>query len=217
VLPTSTFSQMRGEAVRPVGFGRQLWATLLVAAALALLGNSPASAADNQPRVRVTTNMGSFVIAMDPQRAPLTVANFLRYVDEGFYNGTLFHRVVGNFVIQGGGHSVDGQLKPTHESIANESGNGLRNERGTVGLARAGGAHSGNAQFYINIANNPDLDPLPTRWGYAVFGRVIEGLEVIDRIGTVATGSSGPFKSEAPLKPIVIEKVERLDAKPAAP
>ncbi|MBX5459595.1 MAG: peptidylprolyl isomerase [Steroidobacteraceae bacterium] len=161
--------------------------------------------------VRVTTNMGSFVIELDAERAPLTVANFLRYVNEGFYTNTLFHRVVGNFVIQGGGHSAtDYKLKPTHENVVNESGNGLQNKRGTVGMARSNAPHSGNAQFYINIADNPELDPLPTRWGYAVFGRVTEGMEVIDKIGVVATGAVGPFKSEAPLEPIVIQKIEVL-------
>jgi peptidyl-prolyl cis-trans isomerase A (cyclophilin A) len=163
--------------------------------------------------VRVTTDMGAFVIELQPDRAPLTVTNFLRYVNEGFYSNTLFHRVVGGFVVQGGGNSaVDMRPKATHESIVNESGNGLQNKRGTVGMARASGAHSGNAQFYINLADNPELDPLPTRWGYAVFGRVTEGMDVLDKIGVVATGAVGPFKSEAPLKPIVIQKVELLGA-----
>jgi peptidyl-prolyl cis-trans isomerase A (cyclophilin A) len=163
--------------------------------------------------VRVTTDMGAFVIELQPDRAPLTVTNFVRYVNEGFYSNTLFHRVVGGFVVQGGGHSaVDMRAKPTHDSIVNESGNGLQNKRGTVGMARASGPHSGNAQFYINLADNSELDPLPTRWGYAVFGRVTEGMDVLDKIGVVATGSMGPFKSEAPLKPIVIQKVELLGA-----
>src|SRR5581483_11271923 len=117
----------------------------------------------------------------------------------------------GGFVVQGGGHSAaDMKLKPTHEPVFNESGNGLQNKRGTVGMARSGSPHSANAQFYINLADNPELDPLPTRWGYAVFGRVIDGMDVLDRIGVVATGSMGPFKSEAPLKPIVIQKVELI-------
>jgi peptidyl-prolyl cis-trans isomerase A (cyclophilin A) len=163
--------------------------------------------------VRVTTDMGAFVIELQPDRAPLTVANFLRYVNEGFYGNTLFHRVVGGFVVQGGGNSaVDMRSKPTHDAIVNESGNGLQNKRGTVGMARAAGAHSGNAQFYINLADNPELDPLPTRWGYAVFGRVTEGMDVLDKMGVVATGAVGPFKSEAPLKPIVIQKVELVGA-----
>jgi cyclophilin family peptidyl-prolyl cis-trans isomerase len=187
---------------------------LLVAAVL--LGNllvSPAWAADQPTQVKVTTNMGEFVIEMLPDRAPLTVANFLRYVREGFYSGTLFHRVVANFVIQGGGHSAtDLKLKAVHDAVFNESGNGLQNKRGMVGLARGESPHSGNAQFYVNLVDNPDLDPLPTRWGYAVFGRVVQGMDVVDRIGVTPTGSSGPFKADTPLKPIIIEKVEVMDA-----
>ena len=186
-----------------------------IALLLASVSAHPARAAQ---AVRVTTNMGEFVIELNAERAPLTVANFLRYVNEGFYSGTLVHRVVGNFVIQGGGHAAaDYKLKPVHEPVVNESGNGLQNKRGTVGLARSSGPHSGNSQFYVNIADNPDLDPLPARWGYTVFGRVISGMDVVDRIGVVPTGSSGPLKSEAPLKPVVIEKIELTQASAAAP
>jgi len=165
------------------------------------------------PRVRVTTSMGSFVIELMSDRVPYTVANFLRYVKEGFYPGTVVHRVIPNFVVQGGGHEAgDYKLKPAHDPIVNESGSGLQNKRGTVGLARGDQPHSGNAQFYVNLVDNPELDPLPTRWGYAVFGHVVDGMDVIDRIGVAATGAVGPFKSDAPTKPIVIEKVELLDA-----
>src|SRR5450631_3584128 len=188
----------------------------LAAALLAL--NITSALAASAPRVRVTTNMGQFVIELAPERAPLTVANFLRYVREGHYTNTLIHRVVGNFVIQGGGHAAsDMQLKPNHEAVANESGNGLTNKRGTVGLARGDTAHSGNSQFYVNISDNSDLDPVQTRWGYAVFGRVVEGMDVIDRIGAVATGSVGPFKSDSPLKPVVIQKIEEVEAAAAPP
>lgn len=185
-------------------------ALLLVAG---LLVHAPAPAADAPPQVRVTTNMGEFVVELTPDRAPLTVANFLRYVREGYYSGTLIHRVVANFVIQGGGHAAsDLKLKPVHEAVNNESGNGLQNKRGMVGLARGESPHSGNAQFYVNLVDNPDLDPLPTRWGYAVFGRVVQGMDVVDRIGVTPTGASGPFKSDTPLKPVIIEKVELMDA-----
>jgi peptidyl-prolyl cis-trans isomerase A (cyclophilin A) len=185
---------------------------LAIALVLASFGAEAAQA------VRVTTNMGEFVIELNAERAPLTVANFLRYVNEGFYSDTLIHRVVGNFVIQGGGHAAaDYKLKPVHEPVVNESGNGLQNKRATVGLARSTGPHSGNSQFYVNIADNPDLDPLPARWGYTVFGRVISGMDVVDRIGVVPTGSSGPLKSEAPLKPVIIEKIELTQASSAAP
>ena len=165
------------------------------------------------PRVRVTTSAGEFTIELIPDRAPITVPNFLRYLKEGFYSGTVIHRVISNFVIQGGGYQAgDYKLRPAHESIVNESGNGLQNKRGMVGLARGEPAHSGNSQFYINLVDNPDLDPLATRWGYAVFARVIEGMDVVDRIGVMATGTVGPFKSDAPLTPVIIEKMTLLDA-----
>jgi cyclophilin family peptidyl-prolyl cis-trans isomerase len=167
-----------------------------------------ASAEEQTTQVRVVTTMGDFVIEVRPERAPLTAANFLRYVKEGFYTNTLIHRVVPNFVIQGGGHDAATMaLKPTHENIVNEAGNGLQNKRGTVGLARSPAPHSGNAEFYVNLVDNPDLDPVPTRWGYAVFGRIVQGMDVIDRIGEAPTGSVGPFKQDAPLKPIIIQSV----------
>jgi len=161
-------------------------------------------------RVRVTTSLGAFVVEMQRDRAPLTVENFVGYVKSGYYTNTLFHRVIANFVIQGGGVGPDYKAKPTLKPIPNEAGNGLKNLRGTVGLARASGPHSGDAQFYVNIADNADLDPLPTRWGYAVFGRVIEGMEVVDRISVSPTGAQGPFKADAPVKAVVIQKIELL-------
>jgi len=177
---------------------------------LALLLPLPRAAAeDASTQVRVTTNMGDFVIEVRNDRAPLTAANFLRYVREGFYSNTLFHRVIANFVIQGGGYDATTlALKPAHESIFNESGNGLQNKRGAVGLARSETPHSGNAQFFVDLVDNPDLDPVPTRWGYTVFGRVVQGMDVIDRIGETATGARGPWKADSPLKPVIIEKTE---------
>jgi cyclophilin family peptidyl-prolyl cis-trans isomerase len=172
---------------------------------------APAAAVPPITAVRVTTNMGSYVIELQSDRAPLTVANFVRYVNEGFYTNTLVHRVVGGFVVQGGGYDAATQkLKGTHDYVFNESGNGLQNKRGSVGMARSDKAHSANSQFYVNLADNSELDPLATRWGYAVFGQVIEGMDVIEKMGVVATGSVGNFKSEAPLKPLVIEKIEPL-------
>jgi cyclophilin family peptidyl-prolyl cis-trans isomerase len=168
------------------------------------------SQAASVERVRVTTNFGAFVIEMQRDRAPLTVENFLFYVKSGYYTNTLFHRVISGFVIQGGGVGLDYKAKPTQKPIANEAGNGLKNLRGTVGLARASGPHSGDCQFYLNVADNADLDPLPTRWGYAVFGKIIEGMEVVDRISVSPTGSMGPFKQDAPLQPVVIQKVELI-------
>jgi peptidyl-prolyl cis-trans isomerase A (cyclophilin A) len=174
-----------------------------------LLPAARAGADEQTTQVKVTTSMGEFVIEVRNDRAPLTSANFLRYVREGFYTNTIFHRVIANFVIQGGGHDATTlKLKATHEPVFNESGNGLQNKRGTVGLARAEPPHSGNAQFYVNLVDNPDLDPVPTRWGYCVFGRIVQGMDVIDRIGETPTGAMGPFKNDAPLKPVIIEKME---------
>ena len=186
--------------------------TLAAACAGLILVHTAALADDtspSDPEVRVTTNMGSFVVELYPDRAPLTVADFLRYVREGFYTNTLFHRVVANFVIQGGGHDSNPpyDLKPTYPPVDNESGNGLQNKRGAVGLARAAGPHTGNAQFYVNLVDNPELDPLPTRWGYTVFGQIVEGMDVVDRIGVVPTGAFGPFKADSPVKPVVIQSV----------
>jgi cyclophilin family peptidyl-prolyl cis-trans isomerase len=189
----------------------------LIPALLGLLLSFQAKAASVE-RVRVTTNFGAFVIEMQRDRAPLTVENFLGYVRSGYYTNTLFHRTIANFVIQGGGVGLDYKAKPTQKAIANEAGNGLKNLRGTVGLARANNPHSGDCQFYVNVADNADLDPLPTRWGFAVFGRVIEGMEVIDRISVSPTGAMGPFKQDAPLQPVIIQKVEMMtDAAAVAP
>jgi cyclophilin family peptidyl-prolyl cis-trans isomerase len=175
---------------------------------------TPPSAPTSSPtEVKVTTNMGEFVIEVRTDRAPITAASFLRYVREGFYTNTLFHRVIANFVIQGGGHDATTlKLKPTHENVFNESGNGLQNKRGAVGLARGEPPHSGNAQFFVDLVDNPDLDPVPTRWGYTVFGRVVQGMDVVDRIGETPTGAMGPWKSDAPLKPVIIEKMEIISA-----
>lgn len=175
----------------------------------ALLVQGAARADEPSAQVRVTTNMGEFIIEVRSERAPLTAANFLRYVREGFYSGTLIHRAVANFVIQGGGHdAATMKLKPTHENIFNEAGDGLQNKRAAVGLARGDSPHSGNAQFYVNLVDNPDLDPVATRWGYAVFGKVVQGMDVVDRIGETPTGATGPFAKDAPLKPVIIEKME---------
>jgi len=184
-------------------------ASALVGLFLSFLFQSSALAA-NVERVRVTTNFGAFVIEMQRDRAPLTVENFLFYVKSGYYTNTLFHRTISNFVIQGGGVGLDYKAKPTQKAIPNEAGNGLKNLRGTVGLARASGPHSGDCQIYVNVADNADLDPLPTRWGYAVFGKITEGMEVIDRISISPTGAMGPFKQDAPLEPVVIQKAELI-------
>jgi cyclophilin family peptidyl-prolyl cis-trans isomerase len=171
---------------------------------------APAAKSSGPPRVQVVTNMGSFVIELNQERAPLTVAHFLAYVEQGFYNGTVFHRVVPNFVIQGGGLDADYKVKNAPLRVVNESGNGLTNARGTIGAARGNEPHSSDSQFYINLYDNAALDPSATRWGYAVFGKVVQGMEVVDKIGNVPTGSHGAIKEDVPLKPVVIEKIERI-------
>ncbi|HTB89506.1 MAG TPA: peptidylprolyl isomerase [Steroidobacteraceae bacterium] len=168
----------------------------------------PASAV-SAPRLQVFTSMGNFTIELNPERAPLTVTNILAYVDSGHYTNTLFHRVVANFVIQGGGFNDDYTPKAAPLRVNNESGNGLSNVRGSVGLARSEDPHGGNAQFYINLDDNAALDPNATRWGYAVFGRVVDGMDVVERIGNVATGAHGLLK-ETPIKPVIILKIERV-------
>jgi cyclophilin family peptidyl-prolyl cis-trans isomerase len=162
------------------------------------------------PQVQVVTSLGNFTIELNEERAPLTVANFLKYVDEGQYKGTIFHRVIANFVIQGGGYDANLKLKPATRKTFNESGNGLTNQRGTVGLARTSEPHGGDCQFYVNLNDNSALDPSQARWGYAVFGKVVQGMDVVDRIGVRTTGAMGPFKEDSPLETVVIERIDRV-------
>jgi cyclophilin family peptidyl-prolyl cis-trans isomerase len=202
--------------MRRLSLLRFAWALLT---GVGMLGFGPAVMAQASgdaganPRVTVTTNLGRFVMELDRLRAPLTVENFLEYVRAGHYEGTIFHRVVHGFVAQGGGYTADLQTKSTDRMVVNESGNGLSNLRGTVGMARTTDPHSGNAQFYLNLADNTDLDPRPTRWGYTVFGRIVEGMEVVDEIGYRPTGGAGIFSRDVPLEPIVIESMT-IDGEP---
>lgn len=169
------------------------------------LAATPTLAAD-YPKVRIITTAGDFLVELDDARAPLSVANFLQYVRDGHYEGTIFHRVVNSFVIQGGGYSVDMEEKKPRDGIPNESGNGLSNLRLTIAMARTNDPHSADAQFYINLADNVALDPIPTRWGYAVFGNVTEGAAVVDDIGHRAVRSEGQFQ-HLPDVPVVIERM----------
>jgi peptidyl-prolyl cis-trans isomerase B (cyclophilin B) len=182
----------------------------LVSILLSLFSLSPALADDNaKPRVRLVTTLGDIVLELDHSKAPKSVENFLAYVNEGFYEGTIFHRVIDGFMIQGGGFTQDFMKKPTHSPIQNEADNGLKNERGTIAMARTGDPHSATAQFFINVVNNDFLDyrsPTPRGWGYAVFGKVVEGMDVVDNIRHTPTGSGGPFRKDVPRTPIVIEK-----------
>jgi len=175
---------------------------------------APAPAEKTAPPVyvQVVTSAGSFTIELNPERAPLTVAQFLKSVDQGYYTGTIFHRAIPGFIIQGGGYDVEYKLKGNPPKVVNESGNGLTNQRGAVGLARTSAPHDGDVQFYVNLGDNAALDPNQTRWGYAVFGKVVQGMEVADQISLVPTGAKGPFKENAPLKPVIIEKIDRVAA-----
>ena len=164
------------------------------------------------PVVEVTTNHGTFVIQLDPAHAPKSVENFLRYVDAKHYDGTVFHRVIPTFMIQGGGFDQRLEKKPVEAPIQNEAGNGVKNKRGTVAMARTNDPHSATSQFFVNVTDNAFLDHQAKEgagWGYAVFGTVIEGMEVVDKIKSVKTGASGPFAKDAPLDPVVIQQVRR--------
>ena len=172
------------------------------------------------PRVRLVTTMGEIVLELDAAAAPRTVENFLAYAREGHYNGTVFHRVVPGLLVQGGGFTPDLQPKPTRAPVPNEAGNGLSNLRGTVAAARDRGvSESATTQFFINLADNPEFDPRPGdspyTAGYAVFGRVVLGMDVLERIAAVPTGAQGPFPAWVPATPVLIERVDLLD--PAAP
>jgi peptidyl-prolyl cis-trans isomerase A (cyclophilin A) len=170
----------------------------------------PAAPKAASPRVQVVTSMGNFTMELNAERAPLSVAHFMSLVDQGFYTNTIFHRVVSSFVIQAGGFDPDYKPKTSLSKVVNESGNGLSNIRGAVGMARSQDPHGANGQFYVNLADNAALDPSQTRWGYAVFGRVTQGMEVVDRIGDVATGAHGILKEDAPIKPVIVLKIDRL-------
>lgn len=191
-------------------------------AALALTASMSAVAQDeNQPVfVKMTTNRGEIVLQLYPEKAPKSVDNFLRYVNEEYYNGTIFHRVISTFMIQGGGFTADFQKKSTNEPIANEADNMLPNKRGSIAMARTGHPDSATAQFFINVADNMALNhtgKISSRaWGYAVFGQVISGMGVVDTIRTTETGPGGPFPGDAPLETVIIESVTVLDALPEA-
>ncbi|MDC0740370.1 peptidylprolyl isomerase [Polyangium mundeleinium] len=157
--------------------------------------------------VHFETNHGSFEITLDPQAAPQTVANFLRYVGEGHYDGTIFHRVIPGFMAQGGGYDATYEKKPTLAPVTNEADNGRKNTRGTVAMARTSEPHSATAQFFVNVADNAFLDHTAktgSGWGYTVFGAVTAGMDVVDRIVAQKTGAQGPFSKDAPLEPVVI-------------
>jgi cyclophilin family peptidyl-prolyl cis-trans isomerase len=163
------------------------------------------------PTITLQTNHGEIVLELDGKRAPITVANFVTYVRDGHYDGTIFHRVIPGFVAQGGGYTVEYDERPTRDPIANESGNGLTNVQGSIAMARQGEPHTATSQFYINLGDNNALDPNPRRWGYTVFGQVVSGMEVLEKIAAIPTGSGGSFPSDVPQAPVIIEKASLSD------
>ena len=179
----------------------------------ATLSVAPASAQGADPKVRLTTSMGDIVLQLDPARAPQTTANFLQYARDGHYDGTVFHRVIDGFMIQGGGFTPEMQQKPTRAPIKLEAASGLKNDKYTVAMARTGNPDSATSQFFINVADNAMLNaPNPDGHGYAVFGRVVEGKEVVDKIRAVATGNRGGHQN-VPTTPVVIQSAKVVDAK----
>jgi cyclophilin family peptidyl-prolyl cis-trans isomerase len=192
---------------------------LLLSLVLGLLPlAAPAKEATAMPvNIVLETNLGAISLELYPDKAPKTVANFTDYVRAGHYDGTVFHRVIPNFMAQGGGFTADLQQKPTNAPITNEADNGLQNLRGTIAMARTGEPHSASAQFFINVADNAFLNfSAPTRqgWGYAVFGKVTGGMDVVDAMVALPTGAAGPFGSDVPKQAVVIESARVLDAAP---
>src|SRR5208337_2177472 len=179
----------------------------LILQSFASAAGSEEKAQPTNPVVLMKTSLGRIRIELWPGKAPETVKNFLQYVDEGFYDGTIFHRVIGNFMIQGGGFTPDMKQKPTHTPVKNEAAADVKNDRGTIAMARTGVVDSATAQFFINVVDNAFLnhkDNSPSGFGYAVFGKVIGGMDVVDKIKSVQTGSQ-----DVPVKPVIIESVKR--------
>jgi cyclophilin family peptidyl-prolyl cis-trans isomerase len=191
-------------------------AALVLLAALALPLATPAAETSppGNPQVRMTTSLGVIELELDAKKAPKTVANFLGYADKGFYDGTIFHRVIPGFMIQGGGFVPGMKEKPTGAKIRNEADNGLKNLAGSVAMARTPDPHSASAQFFINTVDNGFLDhrdKTAQGWGYAVFGKVTRGMDVVKKIEAVATGNAG-FHQNVPVKDVMITRIQRLPA-----
>jgi cyclophilin family peptidyl-prolyl cis-trans isomerase len=168
---------------------------------------SPTTPKKESSMVHMQTNQGLIVIELDAEKAPLSTKNFTQYVEDGFYDGLIFHRVINNFMIQGGGYDKDYKEAKTRAPIQNEAKNGLKNDKYTIAMARTSDPHSGTAQFFINVGNNGFLDyPGQDGWGYAVFGKVVEGKEVVDKIKDISTGSGGIFPTDVPQTMVIIEK-----------
>ena len=190
--------------------------TPIVAALLMFVGLFSAQAvnAADKPKVDMVTNMGTITLELEPDKAPISVENFLAYVDAGFYNGTIFHRVIENFMIQGGGFSADYKKKAVNAAIQNEADNGLANDFGTIAMARTNAPHSATGQFFINVKDNSFLNHTGKNsrgWGYAVFGRVVAGIDTVNKIRALKTGSAGIFRSDVPKTTVIIESVTRVN------
>jgi len=182
---------------------------LLISFCLLLLSSTAFASAS--PQVRIVTNKGSIELELNRSKAPATVENFLSYVKDGSYNNTVFHRIIKDFMIQGGGFTKDLKRKATHDPVNNEAYNGLKNARGTVAMARTNEPHSATSQFFINTAHNDFLNhtgKTARGWGYTVFGKVTKGMDVVEALNKTKTGSRSPFPSDVPLQDVIIQKVE---------
>ena len=188
-----------------------IWKPLVILSATA--AGSGAMAAD--PQVDMKTSLGTIRLELYPAKAPKTVENFLQYVKDGHFNGTIFHRVIDGFMIQGGGFDKSYKQKPTRDSIQNEAKNGLKNDLGTVAMARTSAPHSASSQFFINGKNNDFLNAANAQdgWGYTVFGKVVSGMDVVTKISKTPTGSGGPFPTDVPREAVVIESVTLVAGK----
>ena len=205
--------QAPNKYTKNLGAVRKIVARLLIAAALAA-GAVPAlqvrAGGEKRPQVLIKTTKGEIKIELFADQTPRTVDNFLRYVDEGFFDDTIFHRVIRNFVVQGGGFTPELEMKPVHAAVKIESKSSLPNARGTVAMARNDNQNSATSQFFINVKNNDRLDRKAFSFGYTVFGQVIEGMEVVDRISRVQTSRRG-FVDDVPILPVFVESIRRVE------
>ena len=165
----------------------------------------------NMTTIKLSTNQGDIILELDAEKAPISVANFVSYVEDGFYDGVIFHRIIPNFMAQGGGFTSDFQQKSTKDMIENEADNGLKNDKGTIAMARTGDPHSATGQFFINLNDNSFLNhsaKTQQGWGYTVFGKVTEGMDVVDKMAAIPTGSGGMFPTDVPQEEVIIIKAE---------
>tara|TARA_R110002096_G_scaffold61468_7_gene152764 strand:+ start:2559 stop:3164 length:606 start_codon:yes stop_codon:yes gene_type:complete len=188
--------------------------TLLITALLTITSTSLYATETKKmsnPSVKLSTNQGDIILELNAEAAPKTVSNFISYVEDGFYEGVIFHRVISGFMVQGGGFTADFKQKDTKDAIENEADNGLSNDRGTIAMARTGEPHSATGQFFINHGDNGFLNHTAKNsqgWGYAVFGKVTEGMDVVDKIAAIKTGSGGMFPTDVPQQEVIIEAAE---------